>query len=46
MKHRLRKAKHLIKKFNDSWGSIEKHFKQRLINREIVRKARKGSSYE
>lgn len=46
MKHRLRKAKHLIKKFNDSWGSLEKHFKQRLLNKRIARIAYKENRDE
>lgn len=40
MKQRLRKAKRLIKKFQDSWGSLEHRFKHRQIKRLEVKEAR------
>lgn len=39
MKKRLRKARNLINRYNDSWGSRRHLFKLRIINRRIARKA-------
>lgn len=40
-KQRLRKASALIKKWNDSWGSLEHRFKHRQINKQMANEAKK-----
>lgn len=36
-KRRLRKARHLIKKYQDSWGSLEHKFKHRQRSDDILK---------
>lgn len=41
-KRRLRKAKALIKRWNDSWGSLEHKFKERQLNKRRVIEERRA----
>jgi hypothetical protein len=36
-KHRIKKAKALIKRWNDSWGSLEFKFKHRQLDRQEIK---------